>query len=83
MIPSEGCDRPDTEEQLRARVEDATTELKRATSERDRLFEVSRDVSELADGAFAVKQAARLQHDALRKLRQALRDFEEFQARNR
>jgi hypothetical protein len=70
-----------TEEGLRLRVELAVAELRRANAERDRLFSVSNDVRDVPDGAIAVRQAVRLQLQAVLRLREAVREFQEFSSR--
>jgi hypothetical protein len=70
-----------TEEGLRLRVELAIAELRRANAERDRLFSISNDVCDAPDGAIAAQQAVRLQLQAVLRLREAVREFQEFTSR--
>ncbi len=65
------------EEEFRLRVEEAVKALQQATAEHDRLFTIAEDANTV-DGAFAIQQAARIQRDALQRLRTALNDFQAF-----
>ena len=86
MASSNDADRVrrDAEEEiLRFRVEKATAELQRAVAERNRLDAMIHDIAGTADGAGAVKKSMQLHREAMGRLREALRAFEEFDKRNR
>ena len=71
------------EETLRLQVEQATAELQRVVAERDRLDEMISDIAGTPDGAGAVRKSRQLHHEAMERLRGALRAFEEFDKRHR
>ena len=72
--------RQKTEEELRLRVEEAVAELRCAIAERDRLSDLSADVADTPDGALAVRQSTARHREAMKRLREALRAFNEFAA---
>jgi hypothetical protein len=71
-----GVPTPQEIEAARLRLEQATADFRQANRERDRLFAVSRDLGNTADGAVAVQQAMVQQQAALLRLREAPHDFQ-------
>jgi hypothetical protein len=63
---------------LRLQVEQATAELKRTRTERDKLAAISADVADTSDGALAVRQSMQLHREAMERLREAILTVEAF-----
>ena len=66
------------QDELRLRIEQATAEFNRTKAERDRLTDISIDVAGTSDGALAVPNSKRQHQEAMRRLRKALRAFNDF-----
>ena len=68
---------PETEGSRQREVERAIAELRRAREEAERLRNISADVGITSDGTEAMRQATRKHAAALKKLRDAVRRFDE------
>ncbi len=64
------------ETELHEAVHEAVLELRCIRAEYQRLMQIGKDLGSTPDGLQAVRQAARMQTEALRRLKAALTEFE-------